>query len=49
MARKARVIIPNMPHHIVQRGYVDEVEERAGIRVEYRGQGRPVRFREDVN
>ena len=43
MPRMARVVLPHIPHHVVQRGqltgnqrFVDEVEQIIGYRIERR-------------
>ena len=48
MPRMARIVLPHVPHHVVQRGqltgnqrFVGEVEQILGRRIENRGRGRP--------
>jgi hypothetical protein len=50
MPRIGRTILPDHPHHIVQRGqltgrqaFIDRVESILGKRTEHRSRGRPTR------
>jgi REP element-mobilizing transposase RayT len=55
MPRIGRVVAQNMPHHIVQRGhnknavFVEEIELRTGIRLEFKRPGRPAKEQKITN
>jgi len=55
MPRQGRVVVPNRPHHVIQRGqltggerFMHAVAKRVGRRSEFQGRGRPRNGQQDI-
>src|SRR5215831_7502164 len=55
MPRQGRVVVPNRPHHVIQRGqltggerFMHAVAKRVGRLIEFQGRGRPRNGQQDI-